>query len=260
MIAVVAALARLVLAVVLGLAGTMKLVDRSGTRTVLRDFGVPRALVPVAAIALPFAELVVAVLLVPASTAVIGGAAALTLLLAFTAALGAAVARGRAPACHCFGQLHSTPASWATVARNLVLSGVAVFGLAGALVAPASTLAWLGDTRPVELALAVAACAVVGLAAGGAFALFTLLRSYGRVLVRLERLEAAMGAAGFAVEGARHGLEPGTQAPWFLAPATSGAGVSRDDLLAPELPVLLLFTSPHCGPCSEILPDAARWR
>jgi thiol-disulfide isomerase/thioredoxin len=261
MIAVLAVLARIVLAVVLGLAGTMKLIDRAGTRTALRDFGVPRALVPAAAIALPLAELVVAVLLMPASTAVIGAAAALTLLLAFTAVLATTVARGRAPACHCFGQLHSAPASWSTVTRNLVLSGVAAFGLAGALVAPdASALAWVGDARPVELALAVAACTVVGLAAGGTFALFTLLRSYGRVLVRLERLEAAMGAAGFELERARPGLEPGTQAPWFLAPATSGTGVSRDELLAPELPVLLLFTSPHCGPCTEILPDAARWQ
>ena len=261
MIAVLTVLVRILLAVGFGLAGTTKLIDRAGMRTALRDFGVPRALVPAVAFALPLAELVVAALLLPASTAVIGAAAALTLLLAFTAVLAANVARGRAPACHCFGQLHSAPASWTTVARNLVLAGLAVFGVAGAfLTQDASAVAWVGDARPVELALAVGACAVVGLIAGGVFALFTLLRSYGRVLVRLERLEAAMGAAGFQVDADRPGLEPGTQAPWFLASATSGSGVSRDDLLAAELPVLLLFTSPHCVPCTELLPDAARWQ
>jgi peroxiredoxin len=261
MIAVMAVLARLLLALVFAVAGTSKLVDRAGTRTALRDFGVPQLLLPSVALALPLVELVVAALLIPAPTAVIGAAAALVLLLTFAAVLAAAVARGRAPACHCFGQLHSSPASWKTVARNLGLAGLAALGLAGASVAPdASAVAWAADAGLLALALVVGACAVAALVAAGAFALFTLLRSYGRVLVRLERLEAAMNAAGFEIDTARPGIEPGTEAPWFVAPTTSGSGVSRDDLLAPELPLLLLFTSPHCGPCAELLPDAARWQ
>ena len=36
--------------------------------------------------------------------------------------------------------------------------------------------------------------------------------------------------------------------------------MTLDSLLAPELPALLLFTSPHCGPCKTLVPMAAEWQ
>ena len=56
------------------------------------------------------------------------------------------------------------------------------------------------------------------------------------------------------------GLEPGTAAPAFEAADANGELVSLDDLLAPGLPLLLLFTSPSCGPCQALLPDIAEWQ
>lgn len=262
--ALIPSIARLVLAGVLAVAGAAKLADRAGTRAGLVAFGTPQRIARPVALALPLAELAVAALLVPGSTAVAGLVGAVALLVLFTGAIALSLARGKAPECHCFGQLHSAPAGPKTLARNGALLALAIAGLAGSVVAePESTVAWVGDLAGAELvALAVALGAAVALAVGAA-GFLTLMRSYGTVLVRLDRLEAALADAGIelAVEdGPRAGLGPGSPAPWFLASTPSGAGVSRDDLLAPGLPLLLLFTSPHCGPCAELLPDAAAWQ
>jgi hypothetical protein len=50
---------------------------------------------------------------------------ALALLLIFVAGIGYNLAHGRTPDCHCFGQLHSAPAGWSTLIRNLVLAAIA---------------------------------------------------------------------------------------------------------------------------------------
>jgi hypothetical protein len=71
---------------------------------------------------------VAAALLVPAS-AWWSALAAIALLLAFVAAISASLARGRAPDCHCFGQVHSAPPGRGTLLRNTCLAalgGVAV--------------------------------------------------------------------------------------------------------------------------------------
>ena len=36
--------------------------------------------------------------------------------------------------------------------------------------------------------------------------------------------------------------------------------MTLDDLLAPGVPLMLLFASPHCGPCQELLPEVATWQ
>ena len=47
----------------------------------------------------------------------------------FACWIGANLARGRKPECRCFGQLHSEPAGWNTLARNGVSAAVAGFVL-----------------------------------------------------------------------------------------------------------------------------------
>ena len=143
---IVALVARLVLAAVFSGAGVAKLRDRDGTRTAVVGFGAPQRLAGVLAIGIPLAELATAGLLLPASTAVYGALAAVALLTLFTAAIGVSLARGRAPDCHCFGQLHSAPASWKTLVRNTVLLGIGVLAVAGSVAdEPASAVAWIGE-------------------------------------------------------------------------------------------------------------------
>src|SRR5262249_34428549 len=147
----------------------------------------------VLALALPAAELATAVLLLPASTATAGCVAALLLLALFSVVVAVSLARGRAPHCHCFGPLHSSPASWRTLVRNAALAGAAAFSLA---VGGESAVAWIGRLEPAEVAaLVVALVAAVVLALGGA-AFLSLMRSYGQVLVRLDAVEAALERAG----------------------------------------------------------------
>jgi thiol-disulfide isomerase/thioredoxin/uncharacterized membrane protein YphA (DoxX/SURF4 family) len=252
----VAVITRVALAVVFAVAGLEKLRDREGTRHALGEFGVPAPLTRGVGFALPLAELAAAVLLLPARTALYGAVAALVLLALFSAAIGWNLAHGRTPECHCFGQLHSAPASWRTLARNGVLAAVAIVTLVASISEPGtSTTAWIADLDGAELLALVVAIAAVALLVVGAVAFLTLLRSYGKVLVRLDRVEEALAELGISV-GEREelpeiGLEPGTPAPVF-------AGL--EELLAPSLPVLLLFTSPNCVPCKALLPRAAEWQ
>ncbi len=101
--------ARLLLAAVFAVAGIAKLLDRDGSRQALIGFGVPERLAPPLAILLPLAELIVAVALLPLVFAWWGAIGALALLGLFVVGIAISMARGEAPDCHCFGQIHSEP-------------------------------------------------------------------------------------------------------------------------------------------------------
>ena len=257
--------ASLILATVFAAAGMAKLADLPGTQVAVREFGAPKRLVRILAFGLPFAELAVAALLLYGPTRAVGGAGALALLALFSAAIAVSLARGRAPDCHCFGQLHSAPASSKTLARNGVLAGLGTVtlgsGLAGATPSAFSWMNHVGAAEALGISIGIVA---VALLAGGAVAFLSLMRSYGSVLLRLEGIERRLAEAGIEL-GERDGLhelglEPGTRAPAFVSATTAGASVSLDDLLAPGLPLLLVFTSSSCGPCSALLPAIAGWQ
>src|SRR6476646_6100915 len=118
-------LLRLFLAGIFAVAGAAKLADLPGSQKAMRDFGVPSKLADVFGMLLPLAELAIAVALVVPPTAWWGAVAALALLLIFVAGIGYNLVQGRTPDCHCFGQLHSAPAGWSTLIRNLMLAGFA---------------------------------------------------------------------------------------------------------------------------------------
>src|SRR5215472_16732848 len=122
---IVLLIARVVLFVVFLVAGIAKLADLAGSRSALRDFGVPARLAEPFGLLLPLAELAVAVALLLPATAWWGAVGALTLLLLFVVGIGSNLARGQHPDCHCFGQLHKGTAGWPTLLRNLVLAAIA---------------------------------------------------------------------------------------------------------------------------------------
>ena len=259
--------ARLVLAVCFAVAGGAKLADREGTREAVVAFGAPARLAGPLALILPVAELSVAVLMLFSATSVAGAAAALGLLVLFSAAIAVSLARGQAPECHCFGQLHSSPAGWKTLARNGALAATAALALVGGVrQGNTSAVAWVGRLEGAEILALAVGVAALSLLAVGAVAFLSLLRSYGQVLTRLDRVEEQLADAGIEpVEDdlgppPELGLEPGTPAPTFTASDSLGRTVSLTDLLAPGLPALLLLTSAHCGPCKALLPSAAAWQ
>ena len=230
--------ARLVLAAVFAVAGFAKLADRDGSKRAAEGFGVPAALSGPVGLLVPLAELTAAALLLFGPTAVAGAIVALALLVAFMLGIARALSRGEQPDCHCFGQLHSEPASARTLARNAGLAGVAGFVIVAGETG-ASAVAWLGDVDPIALA------ALVVVAIQARFML-SLLKQHGRLLLRVDALEAQL--AGEPPEPAR--------APAFALPD----GTTLDGLLAHELPVLLVFTDPSCGPCQALKPEIDAWR
>jgi len=100
--------------------------------------------------------------------------------------------------------------------------------------------------------------------------LYALLRQNGRVLVRLDALEAALAdptstepaervfadrsLANSRIE--RSGLTPGTAAPAFTLPTLDGGQATLSDYAGRWL--LIVFSDPECKPCLTMLPRLDR--
>ena len=262
-------IARLVLAAVFTLAAVAKLSDLKGSRQAIIDFGVPSAIAAPLGLVLPLAELSVAATLLPASTAWWGALGALTLLSVFVVGITYNLARGRKPECHCFGQLHSAPAGWKTLARNGVLAAIAGFVLWAGYESGAgpSALSWVGALSTAQLLALLVGVLVLALLAGQWWFLVHLLRQNGRLLVRLEAVEATLTEGGSVAPSqngtARHeaeGLPVGSTAPEFVLSGLHGESLTLDALRSSGKPVMALFTDPGCGPCNAMLPDVGRWQ
>jgi peroxiredoxin len=259
----------LLLAVVFFIAGASKLSDREGSRQTMIDFGLPAALATPLGLLLPLGELAVAVALVPAPTAWWGAIGALVLLLLFVVGISINLGRGRKPDCHCFGQLHSAPAGWKTLARNGALAAVAGFVLWGGYEGGAgpSAVAWLGAFSTAQLLGLLGGVLVLALLAGQWWFLVHLLRQNGRLLVRLEAVEATLAEGGSVAPTHNgtpvhqaEGLPVGSEAPNFSLSGLHGETLTIEALRSSGRPVMMLFTDPGCGPCNALLPDVGRWQ
>lgn len=252
--------ARLLLAAVFVVAGISKLLSGvSNSRKALADFGVPRFFVVPLSFILPVVELVIACLLLPSASAWFGALAGMALLLIFDAAIAANLAIGNHPKCNCFGQLHSKPIGWETFSRNLAIAGVACLLVWQGRVQPSLSL-WQFYHRvtPQEagiIAVAIFACA--GFAVGGFLALH-LFRQNGRLLLRVEALEANRALA--PSRPVPQGLPIGTKAIPFDLPKVNGGRGTLEGFLRDGKPLLLISTDPKCGPCDALMPDIAAWQ
>ena len=244
---VVAVAVRALLVLVFGVAAVGKLVDPQSTRRALADFRVSRQLVPTASWLLPTAELAVTVALLVQPIARYAAAAGAVLLGLFMAGIAAAMRRGEAPDCNCFGQIRSAPAGRSTLARNTALGAAAVFvALYGPGVDPGT---WFKPHTSAEIAILVLVVMTVALGA----AIAGLLNSR-------RSLRESLGAAESALALFPPGLPVGVQAPPFSLPDPSGETVTLADLLATGRPVALTFVSPTCRPCHYMFPDISRWQ
>jgi methylamine dehydrogenase accessory protein MauD len=226
---------RLLLAGVFAVAAVAKLADLGGAARAAQSFGAPRRVARPVALLVALAELGIAATLVPAVSARPAAAAAAALVAAFTVAISISLLRGRAPDCHCFGQLHSAPAGPATLARNAALAALAV--LVASRPAAGPTL------------LELAAVVMVILVSAQALLSLTLLRRYGWALRRIEELEVA--------DATSSGPELGEPAPPFALPTTAGGHVTLERLLEAGRPLLLVFVDSGCGACSALFPSLA---
>jgi hypothetical protein len=246
-------LVQIALAGVFAVAAVAKLADLEGSRRAMRDFGVPGRAAAGLGLALPLAELAIAAGLVFPPTTQWSAGAAVVLLSAFMFGIAAAMRRGEAPDCHCFGQVHSAPAGRGTLARNALLTALAVLVV---VEGPGPAIdTWIADRTAAELIAMAAIVSVLGLAS---LALWLwaqrrrlradLARAHRRAAVATPGIPVGSEAPGFSLESAENGV----------VTAENGV-VTLDALRERGTPVLLVFASPSCENCNELLPKLAVW-
>ncbi len=261
--------ARLLLAVVFVVAGLAKIADLKGSQKAVEGFGVPSFLaIPLGTI-LPFAELAVAIALIPTAWAFYGAIGAAVLLVAFIIGIGANLSVGRQPDCHCFGQLHSEPVGASTLIRNIVLALIAGFVIwQGAAYnnVGVSAVSWMTTLTAFEAVVLVFGIIVVALLAVETWLLLQTMTQQGKLLLRLELLEEHGVGPGIGNEDEKpaYGLPEDTPAPDFELPDLDGNLVSLSGILAQNADerkaAFLVFTSPTCGPCQSMMPNYVEWQ
>jgi peroxiredoxin len=240
-------------------AGVAKFRNSAQTRQMLVEFGVPSQLVGAGALALPLLEILTAAALAMSET--IGGWLALALLLTFSAAIQANLSLGRHPDCHCFGQLKAYPIGRPLLVRNavLALAAATVIWMSGhSTISPtAALLEQMTAGQRVILILSgiqMFAIVVLGVVA------WQIVRQQGRMLIRLDRLERTPGGEGWTerMPELRIGVPMGASAPNFALSNVEGAQVRLKELLGRGA-LVLVFSSPHCGPCQQLQPQLKIW-
>jgi thiol-disulfide isomerase/thioredoxin len=251
---------RIVLAIVLGSAGAAKAFDLTGTRKAVSDFGLPSLFARPTALLLPIAEFGTAVFLLSTKAAFWGAAIALVLLLAFAVIIAVNLINGRTPECHCFGQFHSRPISWALVMRDVALAiGAAAIMWEGPGASVAIAVRRLTQSATAQpLPVAALSVAVLGFAFQ-AFLLLATFQQHGRLLLRVGKLEQSASVSGSLglMPSPLAGLPIGARAPSFELSSPNGR-MSLEELSSDGTPVVLVFSDPNCHACAELLPDIER--
>jgi len=253
---------RLALAAVFLASGIAKAVTPRTTAAAAGDLGVPARLTPATAVLLPAVEIVVAVLLVPTPTAVVGSAAGTALLAAFTVLIAANLARGRRPSCACFGALSADAAiSGRTLMRNGVLLAASVTVSVATLLSGDCRAGCYDAAGGQQLLIGAGVVLAIAVAAGLVL-IHSLTRMVGRLTQRVRDLEAALGRSGLptpAGSGPSERQRARADVPTLLRAAAVGtvtdpAGSPRQlaDLVARADRTLLLFVSSHCSACTRV--------
>ncbi len=97
--------------------------------------------------------------------------------------------------------------------------------------------------------MAIAVWVLVLVQALAAFLLFQLIRQQGRILLRLDRVEARLPKP----KSKPRGIPVGREAPDFELPALAGGTVKLSDFRGS--PVLLVYWGADCGYCDLLAPD-----
>jgi len=257
---IVLLLVRILLAGIFALAGVAKFIDLKGSEKAFQDFGVPKSLAMPGAVALSVAEIAIAALLLFVETSWFGAVAALALLLLFIGQMIYQLARGNAPDCHCFGQLHSEPVSPISILRNVLFAvpaGYLVFsGRAGQGVG-------FSDPR-LDVMQLLFGVTIVSLLMAAIFYLRTISAKQDNILKQIEVMELVARDGGSVereeLSHPHEGLPIGAVVPDLTMQDLTGANVSLADVRADGLPVLFMFVSSTCSPCKSLVPEFEQWQ
>ena len=149
----------------------------------------------------------------------------------------------------------------------MLIAAAAVITIAGAAHPGPSAVAWAGRLSMPEILGLGAGVLVLALVSGQTWMFVHVLRQNGRLLLRVDALEAALAGVGLragAVAGPSRpdvlrGLPMGTPAPPFALERLGGGTSAIGELLSPGMPLALAFVDPQCGPCTALLPEFAEW-
>ena len=241
---------RAALCILFVVAASAKALSREKTRTSLAEFGLPTGMLAVGSVVLPLAELGVAVLLVPASTARVGGTLAAVLLVTFGVAMLRLLGSGEQPNCNCFGQLQSRPIGVSSVVRNGILAAI---GIDIAVAGPGPTIGRATANLYVHPHLSGAAIVLAFIAQS--VLLFQLFRQNARLMDRIEKLENPVAAPRHV--DAPSGIPVGKAAPEFAIADLDGNVRTLGDLLASGRFLALAFSDPNCAACTPVLSKFA---
>jgi peroxiredoxin/uncharacterized membrane protein YphA (DoxX/SURF4 family) len=257
---VILLLIRLFLFGVFALAGVTKLLDRQGSEKAVKDFGVPDDFAKPVAYALPIFELSIGFLFLFLATSWLAAVAGLLLLLVFIGGMIYQMAKGNAPDCHCFGQIHSEPVSKTSVIRNV---GFALLALL--LTAQGQDGQGVDITSSSnDMFQAVLVLGILVLLAVAVTYLKKIFEQQVQILRRIEVLEL-VSRDGASVERGEAGsplesLPLGAPFPDFELADTSGKRIKMADYRKAKRPFLFIFVSPDCGPCNALYPEIKEWR
>lgn len=250
---------RLLLSGVFAVAAVGKLADLKGAEKAARGFGVPGSLARPLAYGIPIAEIAVALMLLFPEVSFFGAGAASFLLISFVAGMAYQMAKGNAPDCHCFGQLHSEPVGAATIVRNVLLLLAAAFlvvrGIDGQGVALAN------DLRETIMILGLVIAIMAGLAA--ILVAFAARADLQKLVRRIEMLEILSGE-NVSVDhdeaaDPNNGLPIGAPLPEFELAKIGGGSIDSRSLADSGRPSLLFFVGPDCKPCASLYPEMEKW-
>lgn len=241
-----ALIARIVLSGIFALAGATKLVDHSGFENSLLQFGVPERLIPELRYVIPGLEIVVAVGLLVDPAARFAAAGGLLLLLVFTAAISITLASGRHPSCHCFGTIGVEHVGVRSIVRNGILALVTILVIVVGQGLRLESFVVTAATSAITLSYAAVVAVLVE-----AFLLIAIVQQQGRLLVRLEQLEAAKRLTGLPV---------GATAPEFSLPDANGDMRSLRSFIDTRRALFVIFASASCRPCTSVVAQAAEWQ
>lgn len=253
-------LIRILLAGIFALAGIAKFLDLKGSRKAFMDFGVPPGLAMPGAIALSVAEIAIAAMFLSIETSWYAAIGASFLLLLFIIQMSYQMARGNAPDCHCFGQIHSAPVSATSIVRNIIFAVPAVFLV---IHGEGNQGFSLLDPR-VDLMQLVFGAAVVALLFAVIFTLLKISQQQTEIMRRIELMEL-IARDGAHVEredvvSPHDGLPIGAVVADFELPDLNGKTVSLADIKSAGKPVLFFYVGPSCSPCKALVPEFETWQ
>ncbi len=253
---------RIFLFAVFAVAGIGKLLDLPGSEKAVKGFGVPEHLAKPLAIALPFAEMLIAVLLLFTTVSWLGAIGAFLILAVFIGGMIWQMAQGNAPDCHCFGAIHSEPVSKKSLIRNIIFAILAFFLVAQGAGYQGLSFTDLTEEMAIQLILGLA---TIGLLGAVVFYLKKISEQQTLIMRRIEILELVSHEGGREVNredaGNPHDSLPiGSIAPNFELPDLGGKIIGFKHLLEKAKPLLFFFVSPSCGPCQSLLPEIEEWQ